>query len=372
MTDKKTAKTRSGPARGKKPAGRRPAVERRRNLALRRQFWWADLPDEELLDLRLCDLGLDTTHGQIPIALARLDDELARRGIRFRPHCWLSEDWFSPDGVPGIAIPFYLAHPCLTRLERRMMHEVEGGNVRWLRRILRHEAGHAIDTAYRLRRRQRWRELFGPASEPYPVSYVPRPGSRRYVMHLGHWYAQSHPTEDFAETFAVWLAPHSTWRNDYADWPALRKLLYVDELMAEVRDVSPPVRSRKYIEPLRESRITLRKYYEDKRVYYDTSETDRYDLPLKRVFASRARHPGRPAASTFIRQVRPQLQRLLIRRSRLHPYLVHNVMRIVIQRTRDLDLCVHHPIRQSKRETFRLLERILFDSIRRGRERYAL
>jgi hypothetical protein len=253
-----------------------------------------------------------------------------------------------------------------------MMHEVEGGNLRWLRRILRHEAGHAIDTAYRLRRRKRWREVFGPASLPYPVSYVPRPGSRRYVMHLGHWYAQSHPTEDFAETFAVWLAPNSTWRNDYADWPALRKLSYVDEVMEEIHDSPAPVRSRKHIEPLRESRITLRQYYEDKRAYYDTSETDRYDQRLKRVFGARARYPGRPAASTFIRQVRPQLQRLLIRRSRLHPYLVHNVMRIVIQRTRDLDLCVHRPIRRTKRETFRLLERILFDSIRRGRERYAL
>ena len=26
-------------------------------------------------------------------------------------------------------------------------------------------------------------------------------------MHLDPWYAQSHPDEDFAETFAVWLTP---------------------------------------------------------------------------------------------------------------------------------------------------------------------
>lgn len=372
MAKKKSTQTRPGAARGTRRGGRRPAVERRRNLTMRRQFGWADLPEEQLLELRICDLGLDTTHGCIPAALARLDDELARRGIRFRPHCWLSEDWFSPDGVPGIAIPFYLAHPRLMRLERRMMHEVEGGNARWLRRILRHEAGHALDTAYRLRRRKGWREVFGPASVPYPVSYVPRPGSRRHVLHLGHWYAQSHPTEDFAETFAVWLAPNSTWRGDYAGWPALQKLLYVDELMTEIRDLPAPVRSRRHIEPLSENRMTLRQYYEDKRSYYETSKTNRYDRLLKSVFGARARWPDRPPASTFIRQVRPQLQRLLIRRSRLHPYLVHNVMRIVIQRTRDLDLCVHQPVRQTKRETFSLLERILFDSIRRGRERYAL
>ena len=98
-----------------------------------------------------------------------------------------------PDGVPGIAIPFYLAHPRLMRLERRL-REVEGGNDKWLIAILRHETGHAIDTAFGLRRRKSWRETFGKASRRYPSRYSPRPGSRNYVLHLGHWYAQSHPT----------------------------------------------------------------------------------------------------------------------------------------------------------------------------------
>ena len=137
------------------------------------------------------------------------------RGIRFRPHCWLAQEWFSPDGIPGIAIPFYLAHRRLMSIERRFMREVEGGNRNWLMRILRHEAGHAIDSAYRLRRRSRWRAVFGPASLPYPDTYRPRPGSRRFVQHLGAWYAQAHPTEDFAETFAVWLKPRSPWRREY-------------------------------------------------------------------------------------------------------------------------------------------------------------
>jgi hypothetical protein len=116
-----------------------------------------------------------------------------------------------------------------------MTREVEGGNRPWLMRILRHEAGHALDTAYRLRRRRRWRDVFGPASLPYPERYRARPGSRRYVHHLGGWYAQAHPTEDFAETFAVWLAPRSGWRRQYAGWPALGKIEMVDELMSEVR-----------------------------------------------------------------------------------------------------------------------------------------
>jgi len=191
-------------------------------------------------------------------------------------------------------------------------------------------------------------------------------------MHLGHWYAQSHPSEDFAETFAVWLAPNSTWRADYETWIALRKLRYVDELLTEIRGERPPVRRTTQVEPLEANRSTLREHYAEKLRYSDRSETNRYDTRLKRVFAPLAKNPGRPAAATFLRQVRPELQRLLVRRSRLHPYLVHHVMRLVIRRSRDLDLCVNQPLRVTKREVFALLERILFDFVRRGRERYAL
>src|SRR5215469_3868716 len=195
---------------------------------------WVRLSDEELLRLRFCDLKLTIERSPVARHVRRLYAELDRRGVRMRPHVWLSEEWFSPDGVPGIAVPFYLAHRRLERLERRIMREAEGGNTRLLMRILRHEAGHALDNAYRLRRRRCWREVFGHASLPYPVRYRARAGSRRYVHHLGEWYAQAHPTEDFAETFAVWLAPKSGWRK-YADWPAFHKLQAVDELVASVR-----------------------------------------------------------------------------------------------------------------------------------------
>ena len=190
----------------------------------RAQRSWTRLSDEQLLAMRFCDLKLRIERTPLAKRVRRLYRELDKRQIGFRPHVWLSEEWFSPDGVPGIAVPFYLAHPRLERLERRMMRNVEGGSAESAMRILRHEAGHAIDTAYRLRRRRRWREVFGPASLPYPDTYKARPGSRRYVQHLGEWYAQSHPCEDFAETFAVWLKPNSAWRRTYAHWPAYHKL----------------------------------------------------------------------------------------------------------------------------------------------------
>ncbi len=129
---------------------------------------WARLPDAELLQLRFRDLGLKLAG----TPLARRAEPRAWRAASGAAspsgRMWLSEEWFSPDGVPGIAVPFYLAHPRLAQLERHMMRQVEGGNGNWMMRILRHEVGHAIDTAYRLRRRARWREVFGPGSLPYP------------------------------------------------------------------------------------------------------------------------------------------------------------------------------------------------------------
>ena len=118
---------------------------------------WTRLSDEELLKVRLCDLRVSVERSSLQPHIRRLYAELDRRGIHFQPHVWLGEEWFSPDGVPGIAVPFYLAHPRLMRLERKMTREVEGSNVNWLMRILRHEAGHALDNAYRLRRRASWR-----------------------------------------------------------------------------------------------------------------------------------------------------------------------------------------------------------------------
>ncbi|MEM9587258.1 MAG: putative zinc-binding metallopeptidase, partial [Planctomycetota bacterium] len=216
----------------------------------------ASLSDDELLDMRICDLGLSLKESWLQAHIKQLYDELARRGLRFRPHCWLSDDWYSPDGVPGIAIPFYLADKRLMRLERKQLLEVEGGTAPSCMKILRHEAGHAIDTAFRLRRRACYRNAFGKTSQPYPEYYQPKPGSRDYVLHLEMWYAQAHPLEDFAETFAVWLWPGSRWRTRYQHWPAIKKLQVVDQIMQSIQHTRPPVQSRRSVEPLSQIRMS--------------------------------------------------------------------------------------------------------------------
>src|SRR5580692_1401935 len=274
------------------------ARPRRRAAAVRT---WARLPDEQLLAMRFCDLKLSIERSPLARHVRRLYAELARRGISVRPHVWLSDEWFSPDGVPGIAVPFYLAHPRLERLERHVMREAEGGNTRLLMRILRHEAGHALDNAYRLRRRRRWRTVFGPASLPYPARYRARAGSRRYVHHLGEWYAQAHPTEDFAETFAVWLTPKSSWRKSYADWPALHKLRAVDELVASVRGVRAPVRNRTRIEPLEQDTRTLAAHYRKKLAHNRQIRRGLADELLRRAFSDTQSPRQKLKAATFLR-----------------------------------------------------------------------
>jgi hypothetical protein len=271
---------------------------------------------------------------------------------------WLSEEWFAPDGVPGIAVPFYLAHPRLERLERRIMGEAEGGNTRLLLRILRHEAGHALDNAYRLRRRKSWRAVFGPASLPYPARYRARPGSRRYVHHLGEWYAQAHPTEDFAETFAVWLTPQSGWRKSYADWPALHKLRAVDELVASVRGVRPPVRNRTRIEPLELNTRTLAQHYRRKLARNRLIRRGLADELLRRAFSPERSRPDAPRAATLLRADLRPLTPAVARALRIERYSVEQVLRMLIERSERLKLYVCGNRRDALRYSRWMLERL--------------
>ena len=309
-------------------------------MARRRQHGWARLADDELLDLRFRDLGLSLDGHWVQDALAGLNDELRRRGLRFAPHAWLSTEWFSPLGVPGIALPFYLAHPRLMQLERAIMLEVEGGNRRDCRAILRHECGHAVQQAWRLHRRKRWRELFGSSTEAYPEFYRPRPSSRRYVQHLRMYYAQSHPDEDFAETFAVWLGPKHVWRKRYAGWPALKKLEYVDELMEQIAGEVPPVRSRKHVNALPRVSTTLREHYAERVQRYPPATPDSYDSDLRGLFSEPARAGGAPRASRWLRRQRTALRRRVARWTGQQPLMVDQLLEDMLRRCRELDLRV--------------------------------
>ena len=302
---------------------------------------WANLPDEELLDWRLSDLGLEIERSDVVPRMRQLDAELEHRGLRFRPYAWLSTEWFTPGGTTGFAVPFFLAHRRLARLERSQMLQVEGGSRVECMKILRHETAHALDNAYHLRRRRRWRETFGASGVPYRSSYEPNPNSRAFVQHLDFWYAQSHPIEDWAETFAVWLQPRSRWRARYAGWPvALAKLQYVEELMAEIAQSRPAVRTRRREETLPSLRTTLREHYTRKRAVYASEGNPAFDGQLSRVFPPGEEAPGRPGAATFFRRRRTELVRRVSAVTGQHRYLLDHIVREMMARSKSRDLRV--------------------------------
>ncbi len=302
------------------------------------RFPWATLPDEELLNVRFCDLGLQIPGTALEERIDRLYDELHNRDIRFRPHCWLSSDWFSPDGVPGVAIPFYLAHPRLMALEERQVLDVEGGTPRWCMQLLRHEAGHALDSAYRLHRKKGWRDVFGSFSAPYAKFYQPKPYSRSYVLHLDMWYAQSHPAEDWAETFAVWLDPASRWRKRYEGWRAKKKLEYVDGLMRLIAGQPPPVKSRERVEPLGRLKMTLGEHYAAKKKRWGLDFPSFYERDLSRLFPPLPEGVRGRSAAAFLRKSRAELRRRVARWTGEYQYTIDQVLAEMIARAEELDL----------------------------------
>lgn len=328
--------------------------------------------DEDLLALRLQQLPCRLEGSQVNRLVKRLYKELKDRGLNFAPHVWLSDEWFCPDGVPGFAIPFYLAHPRLMKLEQKQMLEVEGGSEAECMRILRHEAGHAIDNAFRLHFRRDWQRVFGSFAKRYPRSYRPKPTSRKYVHHLNSWYAQSHPAEDFAETFAVWLTPRSRWRMQYEDWPALKKLEFVDALMQDLKGKRPRVRKRVQVDPLRKIKKTVAKHYRDKKRTYGLTGQRSFDPDLKRMFSSQRQHAHRHTAASFIRARRRELVELVARGTGTYHYTVDQVIRQMIERCKELKLRLTTDERRARQDVIILLTVATMNIILSGKNRIAL
>jgi hypothetical protein len=304
----------------------------------RRKFGWESLSDEQLLKRRLSSLRVTVEGTWLEDCVNNLHSEMEERGLRLRPHAWISSEWFSPDNTPGIAIPFYLAHPRLMKLEKKMILDVEGGTWSECMAILRHEAGHTVQHAYQLHRRRRWQQLFGPSSKRYPRYYRPNPASRHFVQHLRLWYAQSHPDEDFAETFAVWLKPRSSWRTRYAGWPALKKLEYVDELMGEIAGKRPLLTARERVDPLNELRETLADHYRKRQALYALDTPRTYDRDLYRLFSAEPRHRRSQPASIFIRRHRARIRKLVAKWTGENQLTLDAVLDDMITRCRERNL----------------------------------
>jgi hypothetical protein len=299
-------------------------------------------PDvQELLARPISELGLRLEGSPLDKYVHRLYREIERKGLRhFRPACYLTDEWGCPSGEPVVGIPFYLADPKLAALEKDM-NDLE--DEREIMMYLRHEAGHAFNYAYELYKTDAWRALFGPFRRAYKEHYRPVPFSRRYVRHIAGWYAQKHPDEDFAETFAVWLTPRSGWRKKYRGWPALAKLRYVD---AEARRVAelPPLRPMGETDvTVEEMNITIGQFYrehtpDEAQAIADLAlDTDLADILVK---PSSRRRAGIAPAAPWLAEHRKQIVDKVTYWTGVRRPLVKALLESIEQRVHTLGLAV--------------------------------
>ncbi len=259
-----------------------------------------DTERQALLGRRISDLGLSVRGTVLEQLVGQLYNELAAKGLAFRPPVYLSDEWGCPEGTPLIGVPFYLADSRLARIEEEHSGDVE--TERDMMRFLRHEAGHAFNYAYRLFERADWHRVFGPYSRPYSQRFRVDPFSRDYVRHILGWYAQKHPDEDFAESFAVWLTPNSDWQRAYADWPAMKKIEYVDMVMSEVGATAPPAPAPTVDDlPVESMHYTVAEHYADLDERLPIDNERHFDGDLQNLFASDD-DSERESAASFLRR----------------------------------------------------------------------
>lgn len=300
---------------------------------------WASLSDDELLEKKISQLGLKLDGTKLQPLIQQLYDELSQKGLTFHPPCHIGDEWFVPVGIPAIFVPFFLVHDRLRQLERKIILEVEGETPEWFMKLIRHEAAHAYAYAYQFVRKRKWQRTFGKSStEDTPSFYRPRPYSRSFVMHLDDWYAQSHPDEDFAETFAVWLTPGLEWRVRYQDWKARQKLEYVDELMRSLAG-KPPLPMPEYqVADYDCLNVKLKTYYAKKRKEYEHSFPDFYDNDLRQLFDASPNGEGRVKASAYLRRHRRELENAVCQWTNENKYRVNKLLARLIDRCDQLGL----------------------------------
>jgi hypothetical protein len=300
---------------------------------------WASLSDDELLEKKISQLGLKLDATPIQPLVQQLYAELSEKGLAFHPPCHIGDEWFVPVGIPAIFIPFFLTQDRLRQLERKIILEVEGETPEWFMKLIRHEAAHAYAYAYQVFRKRKWQRTFGLSSaEETPSFYRPRPYSRSFVVHLDDWYAQSHPDEDFAETFAVWLTPGLDWRARYRDWKALQKLEYVEELMQSLAGKAPLPLPAYQVADYDCLNVKLKTHYAKKRKVYEDSFPDFYDNDLRQLFDAGADVEGRVKASGYLRHHRRQLENAVCQWTNEKKYRVNQLLARLIDRCDQLGL----------------------------------
>lgn len=311
------------------------------------------LTERELLNTRICDLGLSLRKTRLMKGVNKLFFELNEKLINFHPHIWLGDDWFSPDGVAGFSIPFYLTHPKLIELEKKNIGFVEGTSFHSLLKLLRHETAHALDNAFHLRKNKLRQKLFGLSSQAYPKTYLPNPRSKNYVRNLDEHYAQAHPDEDWAETFAVWLNPKSDWGHKYAQWEAIFKLELVDEMI-----LSLPKQRCFNTQPVScssQDTRTLKEYYREKKK----------ELGIKRPIIQKIDTEILP----YVVNNKTEVKKILLKQQGLDSYIVNKFLKDISQECKSQKIPLNYNSQVCKSLLAQQLELVSKTYVKQGRHR---
>jgi hypothetical protein len=290
-----------------------------------------------LLETRICDLGLSIEGSAVEKFVQQLYRELEQKKVlKFRPPCYLTDEWGCPSGEPVIGIPFYLARTDLAQIEKEN-NDLETDRETMM--YLRHEAGHAFNYAYKLHRTPEWKQLFGPYRRPYRENYRPVLFSKDYVRYLPGWYAQKHPDEDFAETFAVWMTPRSGWRKKYRGWGAMSKLKYMDRIARELGNADP---LRKRGEPditTAEMEMTVGEFYRNSTDQIPLVEVTQ-DGDLTAVFNASKKGKNAQPAAAFLREHRKTIVDHIARWTAMQRPMVKRFMEALEKRSAELSLTI--------------------------------
>jgi hypothetical protein len=291
---------------------------------------------QELLSRPIRELGLKLEASPVERFVEQLYRELEAKGLtKFRPACYLTDEWGCPSGEPIIGIPFYLANAALAQLEEET-HDLE--DAKEIMMYLRHEAGHAFTYAYKLHNSAEWKKIFGPFRRPYHDIYRPTPFSRDYVRHLPGWYAQKHPDEDFAETFAVWMTPRSNWRKRYRGWGAMEKLLYLNRLARKLGKSDPPRRRGQADITVDDMDTTVAEFYHQNRREEVAVTELTPDTDLRDIFPISKRKKTALPAHEFLRQHRKAVIDKVAQWTGAQRPLVKTLMDTIEKRAAELDL----------------------------------
>jgi hypothetical protein len=291
---------------------------------------------QELLSRPIRELGLKLEASPVERFVDQLYRELEAKGLtKFRPTCYLTDEWGCPSGEPIIGIPFYLSNAALAQLEEET-HDLE--DAREIMMYLRHEAGHAFTYAYKLHNSAEWKKIFGPFRRPYHDIYRPTPFSRDYVRHLPGWYAQKHPDEDFAETFAVWLTPRSNWRKRYRGWGAMEKLRYLNRLARKLGKSDPPRRRGQTDITVDDMDTTVAEFYHQNRREEVAVTELTPDTDLRDIFPISKRRKTALPAHEFLHQHRKAVIDKVAQWTGAQRPLVKTLMDTIERRAAELDL----------------------------------